>query len=75
MMLGAHLFGVLSVIPDHLRAFIRNMLGDGGEKVRGLEDLEDGSGGELGTRLRCGGCPAERWWVKLPREGCFFLER
>lgn len=40
MTLAAHLVGVPPVIPDHLRTFIRNVLGDSGEKIRRREDLE-----------------------------------
>ena len=40
MTLPAHLVGVPPVIPDHLRTFIRNVLGDSGEKIRRSEDLE-----------------------------------
>jgi hypothetical protein len=37
---AAHLVAVPAVVADHLRALVRDMLGDGGQEVGGGEDLE-----------------------------------
>ncbi|MCX6930576.1 MAG: hypothetical protein NT154_46325, partial [Verrucomicrobia bacterium] len=37
---AAHLVAVPAVVADHLRTLVRDMLGDGSEKVGGGEDLE-----------------------------------
>ena len=37
---AAHLIAVPAVVADHLRALVRDMLGDGSQKVGGGEDLE-----------------------------------
>jgi len=36
----AHFVGVPAVVADHLRPFVRDVLGDSGQKVSGGEDLE-----------------------------------
>ena len=40
MALAAHLVGIPAVVADHLRAFVRDVLGDGGLEIGGGEDLE-----------------------------------
>ena len=37
---AAHFVGVPAVVADHLRAFVGDVLGDGGQKVGGGKDLE-----------------------------------
>ena len=37
---AAHLVAVPTVVADHLRTLVRDMLGDGGQAVGGGEDLE-----------------------------------
>ena len=36
---AAHLVAVAAVVADHLRALVRDMLGDGGQEVGGGEEL------------------------------------
>ena len=35
--LPAHLVGIPAVVADHLRAFVRDVLGDGGQEIGGGE--------------------------------------
>ena len=37
---AAHLVGVQPIVTDHLHPFIRNVLGEHGQKVDGIKDLE-----------------------------------
>ncbi len=39
-MLAAHLVGIPAVIADKLEAFVRDVLGDGGDELARGEDLE-----------------------------------
>ena len=38
--LAAHLVGIPVVVADHLRAFVGDVLGDGGQEIGGGEDFE-----------------------------------
>ena len=38
--LAAHLVGIPAVVAEHLRAFVRDVLGDGGQEISGGEDFE-----------------------------------
>ena len=37
---AAHLVAVRAIVADHLGAFVRDVLGDGGQEVGGAEDLK-----------------------------------
>ena len=50
--LAPHLVRVPTIVPDELEAFVRDVLGDGGDEVAGIEHLEPTAGRTADAKRR-----------------------